>query len=138
MAKVYKDKEEFMRKLKYVPVIGKDDPHIAVYSEGKKIGRFDKNNLVLKKTVKMKIENDPLDYTREGRDLSNIGSLWHRFFCTGDDNRPVKVDFAEVDKGFEPRKFSQKNLRQYLDLIDSMYRKNGTLDVNMKLARDLG
>lgn len=130
MERVYKNINEAKDNLKYVPVFDKSGVHLDVYLDNKKVGRIDRHN----KEIRVKVKVADIPAYKGDKPFSVSAAFYHYFRGSG---KAVTVDFNEVDIGLKPSDFNARD-GNYLDLVKSMYRKNGTLAVDVKIAKDIG
>ncbi len=132
MERVYKNIDEAKDNLKYVPVFDRSGVHLDVYLDGKKVGRIDKYN----KEIRFKIKVADLPAYTGKKPFTTADAFYHYFRGTGS---AITVDFDEVDIGLKPADFTgYKGYPAYQDFVKSMYRKNGTLDVDTRIVKDIG
>lgn len=132
MERVYKNIDEAKNNLKYVPVFDGSGAHFDVYLDGKKVGRFDKHN----KEIRFKVKVADIPAYKGKKPFTTADAFYHYFRGTGS---AITVDSAEVDIGLKPADFTgSSDYPAYRDLVKSMYRKNGTLDVDTRIVKYIG
>ncbi|NIR17921.1 MAG: lipid II-degrading bacteriocin [Desulfobacterales bacterium] len=131
MEKVYKNTDEITDKVKVVPVFDRNGLGLDVYLDGRKVGRIDKHNKEISTKVKVAEEEKAGLPVYRGEKPFSISDAFYHYF--GGSGTPVFVDSAEVDIGLKPADFTgEDGYPAYQDLVKSMYRKNGTLDVDTR------
>jgi hypothetical protein len=138
MERVYRNTDELMNQLKVVPVLDGGGLRLDVYLDGRKVGHIDKHNKQIRVRAKVADKGKETDlpaYT--GNKPFSISDAFYHYF-RGDGN-VVTVDFDEVDIGLKPADFTgYGDYPAYQDLVKSMYRKNGALDVDTRIVKDIG